>query len=79
MSTDGNNFILEIGDEQMVLSYDESTDIAVITERDAFGTTATTHASGAAVTRLIPMDIVAVMDIDDKREVYKLACKESAV
>jgi SPP1 family predicted phage head-tail adaptor len=79
MGVSGKEFIIEIGSEQIIVTYVESTDTATMTTRGAFGTTAGTHVINSLVTRLAPLEIVAVMDIDDRREMFKLACKESVI
>lgn len=76
---DGDAFILEVGDEQMIVTYVVSTDTATIGTRGAFGTTANTHVVDSVVTRLTPLEIVSVMNVDDKREMFKLACKETVI
>ena len=74
--TDAGDFIIRIGSEDMIVTAGQGTTTWTVT-RGAFGTTAATHSDEAAITKLVAMEIKAILNKDERNEYFRLDCIES--
>lgn len=74
--TDPGDFIIRVGSENMIVTAGQGTTTWTVT-RGAFGTTAATHANGAAITKLNALEIKAIMNKDERNEFFRIDCIES--
>jgi SPP1 family predicted phage head-tail adaptor len=74
--SDTGDFIIRIGSEDMIVTAGQGTTTWTVT-RGAFGTTAATHADESVITKLVILNIKAIMNKDERNEFMRIDCTES--